>query len=527
MNILFVIPKYSHNEEPYEMPLGIAYVAAYVKQAGFKVFCLNPNNHPGPMAKQLSQSIMEHQIDMVCSGGLSLHLEPIREVFAAAKRVKREIVTVGGGPIISSDPQFALAQLQIDYGIMGEGEETLADLANALATGAEVTKVRGLVYADAGGEVNFTEGRPPIADLDILPMPDYAGFNYDIYIDRVASKTPHHFFSVFEKMDEVRPASIISSRSCPFNCTFCYHPLGKKYRQRSLDKVFEEIGYLKNYYGINFLFLIDELFSSDQNRMLDFANRIKDYDIKWVTQLRVADVNREVLQRLKESGLIGIAYGVENLSDKILRSMKKKITREQIDAALKMTREARIAVVGNILFGDPAENEETLAETMSWWLEHLEYNLYLKMIMPIPDSAIYRKALQRGLIKDKLQHIRNGFPPVNLTDLSEERFKELIDFTLTYRNEEKYFIMGKLINSRKESTGNQHKLQFSITVECPECHKTLNYTPIPPQTCKTLLLLCKNCLASFHVRTDSLQSFSIKLSLQRLKDRMTRWLKRP
>ncbi len=94
--------------------------------------------------------------------------------------------------------------------------------------------------------------------------------------------------------------------------------------------------------------------------ILDFAERIKNENIKWVAQLRVPDVNEEMLQRLKESGLMAIAYGVESLSDKILTSMKKKITRDQIIAALKITRKAKIAVVGNLLFGDPAETEETI-----------------------------------------------------------------------------------------------------------------------------------------------------------------------
>jgi len=508
MNILFVIPKYGVTDEPYEFPLGIAYVAAYLKKSAFNVFCLNANHHAGAMAEQLSKWINDNDIDMVCSGGLSMHLDSIGEVFAAAKRIKKGIITVCGGPLICCDPEFALERLPVDFAIMGEGEETMADLARALATGDDIMKVKGLVYDDVQGNLVFTEKRPPIADLDIIPMPDYASFDYDIYMDKIAPNTPYHFFSLFDRMDEVRPASIITSRSCPFNCTFCYHPLGKKYRQHPLDKVFEEIDYLIENYGINFLFIIDHLFAFDKKRMLEFAERIKPYKIKWVAQLRVTDANLEVLHRLKESGLIAIGYGVESLSDKILKSMKKKITREQIENGLRITREAKIAVVGNLLFGDPAETEETIEETLSWWKDQLEYNLYLRMIMPIPDSVIYRLALGRGLIKDKLKHIKEGFPPVNLTELSEKRFKEITDFTLTYRNDEKYLIMGRLINSKKEY-GNNRKLQFSITVECPECHEIMHYTPIPPQTCKTLLLLCKSCLASFHVRTKYLKQFSI------------------
>lgn len=501
MNILFAMPKYANCGEPYEMPLGLLYVASYVRSKGFKVFCLNTCNSTRSLEGQLSESICENEIDVICSGGLSLHYSAIGEIFSVAKGIKKDIITVAGGAIISSNPRLAMENMRIDFGIVGEGEETMAELASALLSSSDLRMINGLVYWDENHDLMKTDEREPISNLDLLPFPLYEEFDYGAYIE-LQSRLPYHFYTVFENVNETRPASIITSRSCPFNCTFCYHPLGKKYRQRTLDNVFEEIEYLTRHYDINLLFLIDELFSISRERLIEFAMRIKEYDIKWLPQQRVDDVDEETLRILKESGVIAIAYGIENVSDKILRSMKKNITRFSIERALKLTQEAKITTIGNILFGDPAETEDTIDETLTWWKNHLEYGLYLKMIITIPDSPLYQYAISKGLIKDELQHLKDGFPVINLTSLSDSRFKELSNFVFNYLDDEEYLLIGEVLQVRHEFKDKYGTDFFSIDVKCPECRLDSEYRQLTRCSTKTRALICKNCYKIIYVKTE-------------------------
>ena len=104
---------------------------------------------------------------------------------------------------------------------------------------------------------------------------------------------------------------------------------------------------------------------------------------------------------------------------------------------------------GNIILGDPAETKETLKASIDYWLSHPEYNLNLIFLMPIPDSKIYRLALEKNLIKDKLKHIRDGFPMVNLTSISDKEFYKFQSRIMWMKHKYKQVREGKLIGVKR------------------------------------------------------------------------------
>ena len=505
MNFLFVTPKVAYRGYTYEFYLGLAYVSSYMKHRGFNVFCLNTCHCDDPIEQQLSEYINNKQIDVICTGGMSLNFRQISVILKAAKKIKSKIITVVGGAIITSDPRLALENMQIDFGIIGEGEETMADLADALCNGRDVNKVKGLAFFDKKNNLIITEHRCPISDLNALPIPDYEGFEYGYFVNMFAPTSGNCSI-----LDEVRPAGIIASRGCPFSCTFCYHPL-KEYRQRSLDNVFKEIDYLVERYDITVLGLMDELFAIKKERMYEFAERIKKYNIKWEAQLRVSNVDEKSLKALKDSGAYLISYGIESLSNKILKSMQKKITKAQIEKALKLTRDAKIAIQGNIIFGDPEETEETIKESMEWWLNHPEYGVSLSMISTLPDAPIYRYAIANGLIKNKIQYMKQGFPIINLTRLADRRFKEIRKFVYNF-NQDATRYRGKVIYSKKEPEKHNGKDVFSIKIECPECHNASEYRNMVQFSFDEYIrIICRDCHARFRVKTK--ECFSENFSL--------------
>ena len=451
--------------------------------------------------EQLFRFIEEKQIDIVCTGGMSIHFNEINAVLNSVKELNPKIKTICGGSVITSDPQLAMNNMKIDIGVIGEGEKTVLELAEALSSDRNVAEVKGIIYYDCHHNLVATQEREPIMDLDSLPIPDYEGFEFDRLVKSNLPNTSW-FYTI---LDEVRPANIISSRSCPYSCTFCYHPLGKKYRKRSLDNVFSEIDYLVKNYNINFIFLMDELFSSNKERMYEFAKRIKAYNLKWATQLRVSDVDEDILRLLKGSGLCMISYGIESLSDEILRSMRKGTTKSQIEKALQITRNEGITIQGNIIIGDPNETEKTVTESLEWWREHKEYGINLGLVKAVPKSPVYENALKSGLIKDKLQFLKDGFPIINLSKLSDRKFRRLSNLVNKYTVFEMYSIIGNVLFSKYENLENGKRL-YTIVAECPECHKISKYKNMHQNKNKFSPLyqvICRNCYVKFSISSQA------------------------
>jgi len=209
----------------------------------------------------------------------------------------------------------------------------------------------------------------------------------DRYLDEQnASDTYLHVFSY----DKPRVMSMVMGRSCPYQCKFCFHPSGNTYRTRSLDNFFTELDEVMERYAPRQLFILDELFSVDLKRVYDFCERIKPYKIKWIIQMRVDIITPELLSALHDAGCVSISYGLESFSSKVLKNMRKNITPEQIEKALKLTYEASIDIQGNFIFGDELEDNSTIYETMRFWFAHPEYMINISMIQTYPGSGYYK-----------------------------------------------------------------------------------------------------------------------------------------
>jgi len=396
MNYLIIIPRFTYKGDFYFFPLGIAYVSASLKKAGKNVVTLNLNQTDSPVSHVIHEAIKEHGIDVVLTGGLSGEYNRVKDVVLAARRVKEDIITVVGGGLVSSEPYVVMEGLCADIGVIGEGELTVCELADSLEKNLDLAGVDGLIYRK-NGHPHTTRARKEISDLASIPWPDYEGLGFSTYLDTISKISGN-----------IRYVQMIASRSCPFDCTFCYHPLGKRYRQRSLDDFFRELDFMLPRFRIEYLSISDELFSLDRNRTRDFCERMKErverYGIGWDVQIRVDHVDKDLIDLLKYSGCHLISYGIESADNTVLKSMRKHITVEQIENALRLTREANIEIGGNFIFGDIEETWETANKTLEWWKNHREYLINLTHIRVMPGTHLYRFACEHGIIKDKLKY---------------------------------------------------------------------------------------------------------------------------
>ena len=220
---------------------------------------------------------------------------------------------------------------------------------------------------------------------------------------------------------------MISSRSCPFKCTFCFHPTGKTYRERPFDDFFSELAVLKEKFDVNMVAIVDELFSLKRRRLIEFCERIKPFNVKWMVQLHVNSACDETIQAMKDSGCVFISYGIESMSQPILESMQKKSRVPRIQEALDLTYKYKIGIQGNILFGDSAETLDTANESMYWWSKNRHFQVNLTPLIVFPGSPDYLEALRDGLIedKDRLGFIKDIPTNFNISSMNDKNIDML------------------------------------------------------------------------------------------------------
>jgi len=410
MNYLLVMPKKLSSIDHFNIfPIGLAYISASLKQAGYPVVTANLDFIEGDTASILKELISRENIDVLCTGGLSRDCAKLKEVIETARKINPGVITVVGGGIISSDPEPAMQVLDADIGVIGEGERTICQLAQALNSGEKLTRVAGLIFKDGKNGLLRTPPRKEIADIDSIPFPDFDGFNYERWVRSSGGG-----------------GAVLSDRSCPFHCTFCFHPTGEKYRQRSLDNIFKEIDYQIQHYDVKCIGLTSELFSTTKQRVVNFCNRIKEYKIPWGCCLRVCDVDAHMLQLMKRSGCVNVVLGLESAENSVLKSMRKGITVEQIERALNLTYEAGLMIEGGFIFGDVNETYETALNTLDFWGKHnKKHYLNLSMIYVFPGSKLYEDACAAGIINNREQYLRDGCPLINVSKMKPAEYKAL------------------------------------------------------------------------------------------------------
>lgn len=491
------MPSY-YNGSKYIISYGLMYVSSYLKNKGFNVSAINLN-HYGPA--KLAEILNSEKFDVIGTGGLFVFYNLFEKTVNTIRTHSPDSKIILGGPLVSAHPEFILEALKPDFLVLGEGEETTANLLRSIEDNLDPNTVKGIAFYENGKFVK-TPAAPLIENLDEIPFPDFEGFEFDTYLREFPPQKEHH---TINKHKNRRLAPLITGRDCPAKCTFCYRMTGGRLRQRSLDNVMREITHLIDNYHVNELEIWDDLFASSKERLISFCERVKPLDINWGCQLRVTNVDAEMLAKMKESGCNIISYGIESASNSVLKSMKKGVRIEQIEKTLHLTREAKITITGNFIFGDPSESRETVEETLRFYRKNkhtFSNSIALTILLPYPGTVLYYNLLNKGRIKNlELFYIttrdeKNQY--INMTSLSDKEFKYLIDKRLPLE-EKRNRLYGAVFNSRKIS-----KNRYSFSVICPLCKEksdNVNILLNPDENYGVnFRLACPQCLQRFYMK---------------------------
>ncbi len=389
-------------------PIGMAYVSAALKNAGFEVYTVNSNFIKSNIEDTLNKVFNENEIDIVCTGGTSLDVNQIKRIIDLSRKLNPNVKIVIGGAIISSDAEPAMRVLKADIGVIGEGERTMCELAAALNRGSRYDNISGVISWHKGRLIKGPP-RPEIMEIDNIAYMDFDGFNYSEWV----------------KLNK-GGGIIQSARSCPFQCTFCFKSTGNRYRQRSMDSIFSEIDYQIEKFKIQKIGIGDELFATNKKRVVDFCKRIKPYKINWGCSLRVQEIEYDLLKIMLDAGCKGIGTGLESGSQKILKSMRKGVTIKQLVNALDVFAESEMFMLGNFIFGDINETTETVKASLDLW-ERYKDKLYINLgiVCTYPGSFLYEHACKKGVIFDRADYLKNGTFDINVSKLTDEEYFEM------------------------------------------------------------------------------------------------------
>ena len=357
---LFPIDRYGSDLArvgPVTEPLGLAFVAAALERRGDEVEILDTIalHYSGD---DIRNHLKGKNYDVV---GITM----LTPMYLVAMEVARLVKSLGGGTkIVVGGPHPTLMPREtmeenpeVDFAVIGEGEETVVELMDALETGAPLFQVNGLAYRE-NGEVKITQPRPFIQDLDTTPLPAYHLLPMHLY-----RPTAHSY-------QRLPCYTIMAARGCPFRCTYCSQFFGKKVRYPSTKRIVQEMNLLVDEYGAREIKLEGDTFTANKKYVKELCQEIINNGIhkkiKWHCATHTRTVNRELLKLMHEAGCYQISYGVETGSERLMKLIRKQNTREIVREAFKMTKEAGIMIRAFFMLGLPTETREESLQTIAF-----------------------------------------------------------------------------------------------------------------------------------------------------------------
>ncbi|MBF0619353.1 MAG: radical SAM protein, partial [Candidatus Omnitrophica bacterium] len=334
--------------------------------------------------------------------GISLNILTVNmavEYVHALKARFPQAQVIFGGPQASVTGQRLMERFSwLDAVIVGEGERTIVEIAARMGRPDRYEGVAGVIFR-RGDAIIDNGPRPMIADLDELPRPAY-------------HLLPH--LSRYRSRSRAVPVGhIFTSRGCPAACTFCYRTFGAKWRTFSVDRVLEEIAFLKENYGIRQLDIMDDNFSFDGERAKEIFRRIieRRWDLKINLQVgvRVNSLTPELLRLMRQAGVFKFGFGIESGDKDMLKRIRKGLDLDRARALVKEARALGFITHGYFIMGFPGDTPESMQRTIDFAKELNPHYVSFSICAPLPGTEIYEDVRTGGeFFQDTVDGLEEG-----------------------------------------------------------------------------------------------------------------------
>jgi len=357
-------------------PLNIGFIAGFLEKHGVEVKIIDEL-----AGDNVARELDSFKPDIV---GITATTPLAEEAYRNASLCRaRGIKTVMGGVHASIMTEEALRY--VDIVVVGEGEQAMLEI---VLSGANERVVK----------------RPYIKNIDTIPRPAYHLMNMDFYL-RVKDRVPY-ITSIFFAPSGIRLASLLTSRGCPYACTFCHNSWKDiPFRENSAQRVIEDLQYLISRYRIEALFFCDDNLFADKVRLKNICALIKKegINIPWSCNARANNVDLDTAYIVKDAGCRQLTFGFESGSQKILDILDKRVTVQQAKDAIAICKKAGLLCVSTFMIGNPGETEEDIELTRKFILENSLDCVGIGLTTPYPGTGIWKWCQENKFLPKDVQ----------------------------------------------------------------------------------------------------------------------------
>lgn len=372
-------------------PLGVQYLAGWLRA-----------RNPGPLSLRFADlrlpgtSVEEVAaeaaggVDLVGISALSVEAASAALLARLLKEKRPSLPVVVGGPLVTSGGPGILDDVPADVAVLGEGEEPFEQLVRVLAGTSwrpDAWRLIGdipSIAARDGSGVHVSRRGPPRADLDTLPFPDRTLVDESRY-------------------EGIEPGSrdvytpVLTSRGCPYACTYCHKIDGRKFRARSAPNVLAELEELA-LTGRRRIAIVDDVFNLDEERASAICRGIVDrrlgLDLRFGNGMRVDILSDELVELLARAGTRRVCVAVESGSERMMRKIGKRLDATRVLRAIKHLRKHGVVTQGMFMIGFPTETLEEIEETVDFARRSdLDMATFFKVV-PLPGTELYEEAVR-------------------------------------------------------------------------------------------------------------------------------------
>jgi anaerobic magnesium-protoporphyrin IX monomethyl ester cyclase len=395
-------------------PLGLASISAYLEREGIDSAIIDCYAYPesDSIIRKYLQEKRPAFVGFSCT--TSTFLDGIR-IANMAKGIFPDLKVVFGGTHVSALREKVLEDFPVvDYCITGEGEVTLTEL---LKSGGQASAgIRGLIYRDDQKGISSNGYRANIPDLDSLPFPAY---------EKLKGYPGAYKLPIFN-YPRTPNASFISSRGCPYACTYCDRSVfHRSFRYNSTGYVYEHLKYLKTHFGVRHINIYDDQFTFNRERVdaLMDAFMEKPLSMTFNCVVRAEHIDIELARRMKKAGCWMISLGIETGDEKLLALHRKNADLKMLAEKIHMIKQAGIRVKGLFMLGLPGETEDSINKSIRYFLSLPIDDLNVAKFTPFPGTPLYKQIHQLGEFKEDWEQM----DCMNFLFISKGMTKEILE----------------------------------------------------------------------------------------------------
>jgi len=369
-------------------PLGLEYIGSYLKSWGINVAVIPQQNLSDD---DFVKEIVLHKPDIIGFSSVTCTFNKALKISAEVKKILPSVICIFGGYHVSAIPEVYKNHKEIDFVVMGEGEKPFFRLIESIRHSKNIRKLPK-IFSNLMDDIQQSSA----SNIDESPWP--------LRKREILESCRIHSLIYPPPSEQKGVASIIFSQGCPYNCIFCASPIiwGKKVKFRNPEDVVNEIISINREYDIKLFFFADCTFNLNKKRIINLCNQLinRKISLSFYCMCSLSHIDEEILLRMKQAGVVKIAYGLESLNNSTVKRIKPSHnqTLRRVKKILQLTYDKGILIRGFFMIGYPWESEEDLKQIVKTLKTLPLDDIRISFLTPFPGTQIYEEFKKAKLL---------------------------------------------------------------------------------------------------------------------------------